>query len=77
MNHKQEADKIIQEIIPIIDPDFGKVIKKVVYEKARKLAILQIQAILSLPSLQEGRMMPLFKSDYDHWQSILTQLEKL
>ena len=71
MNHKQEADKIIQEIIPIIDPELGKVIKKVVYEKARKLAILQVN-ILIKESFMYGEDMRRWK----HYNEILTELER-
>ena len=75
---KAEAEKIIQEIIPIINPDFGKMIRKVDYETARKLAILQVKGILSLHALDIGKGMMLSgcRKDSLHWKSILAELKR-
>ena len=98
MNHKQEADKILTEILKIIGSNCehdsycgedecnrikGITICNVDYEKARKLAILQVNAQIRLLSKfmvieEEGAptVDMLNTNQGRFFQSILTELEK-
>ena len=88
MNSKEEADKIIQEILKIVgsncehdsycdDKECNRVkgitICNVDYEKARKLAMLQVNSNIK----QIERMYPHvhYGSELKKFQSILTELE--
>jgi hypothetical protein len=43
---EEKAEELIQIFIPIIDPDFGKIIRKDVLKKATQCAILHVEKII-------------------------------
>lgn len=74
-SHKQkakaEAEKIVQEFIPIIDPDFGKLIKKTTLSKAKQCAIIHVKGIMKEIPMYTGNLNP----KWEFYESILTELE--
>lgn len=82
---KAEADKITQEFIPVIDPSFGKLIKKTVWTKATQCAIIHVKRIKKeweelntsgeVGDDKEFSLHTYNKERRDFWQSILTELQ--
>ena len=70
---KTEAEKIIQELIPIVDPDFGKLIKKTTLSKVKQCAIIDVKH--TIEHIESMYPHPRYGSELDRYQSILTELE--
>lgn len=83
-----EAEKIIQEILAIVGSGCehdsyctdtecnridGRIVCKVDYETAKKLAILQVKGRLSVIDLFSNDMTKMIVKEL--WQSILTEIE--
>ena len=83
---KAEAEKIFTEILEIVGSGCehdsyctdaecnrigGRIVCKVDYETAKKLAILQVKGILKEVDMYKGELNP----RWQYWQSILTELE--
>lgn len=46
-------------------------------EGAKKCALFVVEEILSLPSLDEGRMIAVCESDYNYWIQVKQEIEKI
>lgn len=57
---------------------FDKFYKKVGFrEQAKQCALIAVDEILSLPSKHDGRMIAVILEDYQYWQQVKTEIEKL
>ena len=74
MTPKQKAKELFDKFYYLFPEkrkiDFG-------YNKSKQCALITVDDILKLPSIDDGRMIVVIKEDYDYWQEVKNEIEKL